>query len=107
MEKHWHRLKGPRLPLQALEFLLWSSGMGCLGKQRGVLSSAWCLLPLSRYELETVPKTPTVKAGLTGHVKAAPEQGWATGDGSGKKGKGAAGCWQGAVGFPSSASGGG
>ncbi|KAM6236788.1 uncharacterized protein M6G45_012485 [Spheniscus humboldti] len=31
MEKHRPRLTGPRLPLQALEFLLWSSGMGCLG----------------------------------------------------------------------------
>lgn len=91
---------------QQREFLLWSSGMGCLGKQSGVLFSAWCLLPLCRYKLETVPKMPTGKADLTGHVKAAPEKGWGRGDGSGKKGKGPAGCWQGAGGFPSSAPGG-
>ncbi|GAB0197911.1 hypothetical protein GRJ2_002256500 [Grus japonensis] len=70
---------------QVLEFLLWSSRMGCLGKQHGALSSSWCLLPLSRYKLETVPKMRTVKADLTGQVKASPEQGWGTGDGSGKK----------------------
>ncbi|XP_069647827.1 coiled-coil domain-containing protein 81-like [Haliaeetus albicilla] len=69
-------------------------------------TSSGRVIVLPGYKLETVPKMPTVKADLTGHVKAAPEKGWGKGDGSGKKGKGPAGCWQGAGGFPSSAPGG-
>ncbi|XP_074936243.1 uncharacterized protein LOC142050930 [Phalacrocorax aristotelis] len=70
---------------EALEFLLWSSWLGCRGKPRGVLSSARCFLPLSRYKLETVPKTPTAKVELSAPVKATPEQGWGKGEGTGKK----------------------
>ncbi|KAM9662109.1 coiled-coil domain-containing protein 81-like isoform 2-T4 [Morphnus guianensis] len=69
-------------------------------------TSSGRVIVLPGYKLETVPKMPTVKADLTGHVKATPEKGWGKGDGSGKKGKGPAGCWQGAGGFPSSAPGG-
>ncbi|PKU38476.1 hypothetical protein llap_11209 [Limosa lapponica baueri] len=36
-------------------------------------------------KLETVPNMPSGKAGLTGHVKAPPEQRWRKGDGSGEK----------------------
>ncbi|XP_049671536.1 coiled-coil domain-containing protein 81-like [Accipiter gentilis] len=48
-------------------------------------TSSGRVIVLPGYKLETVPKMPTVKADLTGHVKAAPEKGWGKGDGSGKK----------------------
>ncbi|KAM9662058.1 uncharacterized protein ACIBXB_012125 isoform 2-T5 [Morphnus guianensis] len=48
-------------------------------------TSSGRVIVLPGYKLETVPKMPTVKADLTGHVKATPEKGWGKGDGSGKK----------------------
>ncbi|XP_069641923.1 coiled-coil domain-containing protein 81-like [Haliaeetus albicilla] len=48
-------------------------------------TSSGRVIVLPGYKLETVPKMPTVKADLTGHVKAAPEKGWGKGNGSGKK----------------------
>ncbi|KAM6032497.1 uncharacterized protein LJ206_002323 [Theristicus caerulescens] len=48
-------------------------------------TSSGRVIVLPGYKLETVPKMPTVKADLTGHGKAAPEQHWGKGDGSGKK----------------------
>ncbi|XP_052672232.1 coiled-coil domain-containing protein 81-like [Harpia harpyja] len=48
-------------------------------------TSSGRVVVLPGYKLETVPKMPTVKADLTGHVKATPEKGWGKGDGSGKK----------------------
>ncbi|KAM6115519.1 coiled-coil domain-containing protein 81-like [Phoenicopterus ruber ruber] len=48
-------------------------------------TSSGRVIVLPGYELETVPKMPTGKTGLTGQVKATPEQGWGKGDGSGKK----------------------
>ncbi|XP_071673100.1 coiled-coil domain-containing protein 81-like [Patagioenas fasciata] len=56
-----------------------------------VIVLPWC-------QLETVPKMPTL-IDLTGRVQG-------KGDGSGKKGRGPVGCWQGAAGFPSTAHGG-
>ncbi|KAM6032577.1 uncharacterized protein LJ206_002286 [Theristicus caerulescens] len=48
-------------------------------------TSSGCVIVLPGYKLETVPKMATVKADVTGHGKAAPEQGWGKGDGTGKK----------------------
>ncbi|XP_074896258.1 uncharacterized protein LOC142036699 [Buteo buteo] len=48
-------------------------------------TSSGRVVVLPGYKLETMPKMPTVKADLTGHVKATPEKGWGKGDGSGKK----------------------
>ncbi|KAM6042947.1 coiled-coil domain-containing protein 81-like [Theristicus caerulescens] len=48
-------------------------------------TSSGRVIVLPGYTLETLPKMPTVKADLTGHVKAASWQRWGKGDGSGKK----------------------
>lgn len=96
-DKHGHRLTGPHLPLGNWSFCCSPAGWAALGNSAVSFLQPGAFL-LFRYQLETVPKMPTLRD-LTGRVQG-------KGDGSGKKGRGPAGCWQGAAGFPSTASGG-